>query len=182
MIVKKINNEEGLTLIELILAITIFSLIILALNSFFISFYNNWRDSNIDAQIIEDLNFAENMLSRDIREAIKPAEDIRPIEVESDGKSFNLYRILSDPNTIYDIKYEISNGKLYRKMREFSSGHNLAWERNTLILEDLEGSSIFEDIGEPGTIPRLIRVVLVIERETRVEELKFTAMSRSRGN
>lgn len=182
MIFKNFFEEKGLTIIELLLAISIFSIVILAMSSYLISFYNNWDNSKIDAKIIQDLNFAENMLSRDIREAIKPAEDIRPVEVESDGKSFNIYRTLSDSSTIYDIKYEITDGKLFRKIREYSAGHNLDWENSTLILEDLDDASIFEDIGEESTVPRLINVKLVIERETRVEKLEFTAMSRSRGN
>jgi len=65
------NNNRGVTLIELIIALAIFSILLILAYSIFFSGINTWNRGEDKADIIQNARFAVEMISTDIRRADK---------------------------------------------------------------------------------------------------------------
>lgn len=203
-----IKKENGFNVIELIIAVAISSIIIVAAYNFYFSFYDNWTNAEQDSSIIDDLNFIEFVLSKDIRSAV-PTNTEKPIKLinyntfddDSDG---NIDRRTSDQLHLYKetesgnyllIEYELmNNGNLIRRDKtstNTSDPYNFpdAWENSKLISGDINQKDIFTEFiprDSSGDIininPREILVEITINRNNRSETLDFKAVSRSKGN
>ncbi len=186
---KNIFAEDGLTLVELLLVIVVTSIIIMALNSFFISFYGNWNDSEANSQLVRDLNFLKSMLTRDIRSAVNPDNSTYAVVVDnSDGKTVNLYRTLESSNKMQNVAYLLEDdGTILRKSRKstndsFPYTFSGSWERTTEIINGVNVEEIFIDKSTGTTTPRLIEVNVTVSRNGRSENILFEVMSRSRSS
>lgn len=201
ILLKCISKNEGLTLIEVLLAVAVMAIILGALSNYMLSFYNHWEDAQVNSKIIDDLNFVKSMLTRDIRSAVRPDNSTFPVVVDSTtNKNIGLYRLNENDNKMRNIEYSLNNnGELVRKMKEstnnsFPYSFGSDWDKTTVICTDLIIENIFEDINRESTAgdteeekdeadnydPRFIRVNLTISREGQTEELNFEVMSRSR--
>jgi len=201
ILLKCISKNDGLTLIEVLLAVAVMAIIVGALSNYMLSFNNNWEDAQVNSKIIDDLNFVKSMLTRDIRSAVRPDNSTFPVVVDSTtNKKISLYRLNENDNKMRNIEYSLNNnGELVRKMKEstnnsFPYSFGSDWDKTTVICTDLNIENIFEDINRESTAgdteeekdeadnydPRLIRVSLTISREGQTEELNFEVMSRSR--
>lgn len=185
----KFFSDDGLTLVELLLVIAVTSILVLALNSFFISFYGNWQNSEEDSQIVRDLNFLKSVLTRDIRSAVKPDNSTYAVVVDdSDGRTINLYKILDNSDEMLNISYSLEDdGIILRKSRtstndSFPYTFSGDWERSVEVIDDVNIDEIFKDKSTENITPRLIEVNVTVSRNGRSENILFEVMSRSRSS
>lgn len=107
-LIKKIKNRKGVSLLELIIAIGIFSIIILSAIGIFQSVVNGQRDAISAQNIQENIRYAMETISREIRMAQKTLNN------ECNGSSDYIYR--TENNTLYFknmhgecVEYETEN-------------------------------------------------------------------------
>lgn len=190
-------KEDGVTLIELILAVAIMSFVILALNNFYLSFYNLWDDAKADSSIIEELNLAKNVISKDVRSALKPdstTDSVEIMQIDGENRILNIYRLNSDLENMLNIQYELTgNGEMKRKSNtstnsSFPYNFDNEWDSEMTLTEDVIVESIFfisdfTDQTEFDTyIPKPVEISFAISRNGRNENIEFDVVSRSRSN
>ena len=125
-----LSKEDGLTAIELILVIAIISIVMLGLNSVFISGYRNYILGNERAEIQRSVRLIDKIVNDNIRygESIKINNTSRPLnessydevmELESDGSG--KARLIYNGRTITDyIISDITNISILSSRMEFN--------------------------------------------------------------
>ena len=186
---KVIFHDDGITLVELILVIAVTSIIILAVNSFYVSFHSNWQDAEVNSQILNELNFLKSLITRDIRSAVKPNSSTLSVVVDnSDGRTMNLYKEIENSNKIINVEYSLEDdGTILRKSRKstndsFPYNFSGSWEKSTEIITDVTIDEVFKDNSTENLTPRLIEVNVTVNRNGRTENILFEVMSRSRSS
>jgi len=67
--VGKLRNDNGFTLVEMMVALALLSVVFTAVNSFFLSSVTAWHRSQDKAEVEENLRIGMNRLSRELRQA-----------------------------------------------------------------------------------------------------------------
>ncbi len=113
-ILEKINNEKGISLVELVLAVFIFSLVIMAASGIFISAIKAQRVIIAKKNVAENTQYVMNFMVKEIRMA-KANANLTLTFMKADGSSFtsasldNITFINFENKT---IKYFLSDNKI----------------------------------------------------------------------
>lgn len=112
----KIDNEKGLTLIEVLVSITLLSIVIITFLTFFT---NAFRFNSINDDSTQAMNIAREqqalikehpeVINRILNEESLTADDVNVLQLKSPVLLENNKYILHINNTIYDIKVYIDN-------------------------------------------------------------------------
>lgn len=109
-------SERGMTLIEIVVAMCIFSVIILAVCRIYSFAYNNWIDGIQEEQIQQQMDRVMGFMERDIKQAFINPQSIPPnqaVSVINSGSEVVIYQNVG--NGILDqVHYRLSGNALQR--------------------------------------------------------------------
>jgi len=125
----KIHKKNGFTLLECIIAISLFGLLLSITSQILISFYKNFNFAIRKNQICEVKNYLNNRLSYNLRNAIQ-------ILPES---NYCTLAFIPNSNSRKPIKYSLINNKIRERIGK--SSHYLTEEKIIKNLEFLYKSS-----------------------------------------
>jgi len=194
---KKLNNEKGLTLIEVMVSVIIITIIIFAVGENIEFLTRTSRTMSDENEIILRINEAIHHLSYDVRHAQKPRNELNPVNVENNGRQLRLFRF-TEGNKMVQIIYrlEISGGEQTGNLVRYwleSSNNSYPYQfgeidenNSTVILSGVRRGELFKDITDPTSPEQNIRLIQVdftvdISRG-RSETTTMTLMTRSRGD
>ncbi len=174
----KLIDKKGFSFIEMIVAISIFTIVIIALASSAIYFYRSNAYSVEQSFAVNSARKGIEFMVRDIREAIYSDEGAYPI-VSASSNSFNFYSDVDKDNSVERVRYYFENGSLKKGIIKSSGNppvYNSANEVVYIISENVrnieQGVPIFRYYDNTGgeifnpsiniTIIAFIKVNLIV--------------------
>ena len=188
-----LKNEKGVTLIELILAISIFMIISLSIHAYYISFYKNLNKAQEESDLVKEWNFISSILSIDIRSAVRPNGYKFPVKIGSNNKILELYRPANNSNKLLYIQYLLNDeGILIRKINKslnnnFPYNFDSTWDKTTKVADGVTVAPIFfytdyDEDDRKNYTPQFIKISMELNKNTKRQSFTFKVMSRSRDN
>lgn len=159
--VNQVNNEKGLTLIELLVSLFLVSLVGLASYQLFTFVLKNYERTQAYCQITSEGSIGTSRIGSDIRSAVKPNNGTNAVNISgtaATGYTMDIYTYVStDTSCPYkQIRYqlEVPTGTDYGKLRR------TVWETNAVHTED--NPSYASDCPHPQTTTILRGVVAAL--------------------
>jgi len=155
--------KKGVTLVELLVAISIFSITIIAFMNLFTKAINYYRENLIENYLLDSSSYLLDYLARALRMAQK---DIQGTCI---GQNLNYYQ--SDPNR---IKFLSSKGECIEfylesnQLKVLKSGISLPINPSNLLVEDLK----FKILGESQDDNLQPRVTIVLKLKNNTQPPK----------
>lgn len=205
----KRNNQDGLTLIELLVAMAIAAFVGLAIYELFLGFMGDWTRTAANSNVMADANIVLTRLGEDIRLAQNPNSKTKAVVVVVETGSNNaeiknhrldIYRYDENSSRYQRISYRVEaatqNGRtinlLKRGFVETSDpGSDANPQYGTIsnwqtILEGLSSTAVFFDrTADANTDRRLIEIIVSLNdtQNSRPQyndfQIKTSYMSRS---
>lgn len=143
------KNRLGVTLIEMLVAISLSVIIITALYYVFTTSHKSYIQNSAKAEINQNARIAQERISRDLRQATRivttlPLDDTDPL---NPAPSTIMFQDGHDAAQIQYIEYSFSDGQLHRKViHYYFTSDPSTW--TTWDAQDQEGSPAHESIDE----------------------------------
>jgi len=194
------RNKTGFTLIELFIAISIFSVVAIALYSTFFAGISVWKRSGESENIYQSVKFLLDDIAKDLKNVIYYTKDAESIFVFLGKNDEIVFITLEDTSQAGDMPqkelvkvvymFDSEIDALIRIRAEKSSGFSAEKAEKEVLLKGIKDFK-FEycydsgDEDEPylwkeewedkdSRIPRGVRVSFLIKTEKEKKELKFT--------
>lgn len=159
------NNKKGFTLVEMLVVLVIFSIILIAITSMFISSIRIQTNSLATEQLIDQVNYAVEYMGRAIMLANKAGNNSCGI-----GNGENYYPVNSPDSTT--LKF-INNGNCIEF--GFNSTENNIYKNDMtnsinlpLTSDDIKVTKLlFNVTGNAGAIKKQSKVTILIEAESK---------------
>lgn len=177
----RLNDQNGLTLVELLVALAITVFIGLATYELLHGIMSDWTRTEANSNVMADANIFLSQLGRDIRHAQKPNKNTQAVVVvvekrngvEVNNHRLDIYHYDESRNIYRRIEYlvegSIENGETLRLMRGVVETNDPGSDENPqygtisnwqLLLEGLDSPAIFYDrTADVNDDRRLIEVI-----------------------
>jgi prepilin-type N-terminal cleavage/methylation domain-containing protein len=107
---KILNNEKGLTLVELLVVLALLGIVLGGIYQYFHYGYNSWVRSNAEAEQVQDARLAVVRMDSEVREAQQGKANTPPVECVSKNK-MNIYTDLNGDGRPELVCYQLEGGK-----------------------------------------------------------------------
>jgi len=172
---KKINNQFGFSMLEVVIAVTIFAIIIIAWNNLIIGTYKSSSFGQEQLEAIRQAQKGIEQITKEIREMSTSANGAYALELAGDNELI-FYSDIDQDVLTEKIHYYISETNLYRSVIE-PSGNPLVYNSDdavtTILAQYINNSSTpmftyyngdypFDTVNNPLPAPaRLIETKLM---------------------
>lgn len=192
--------KKAFTLIELLIAISIFAVVAVALYSTFFAGISIWRRSSAGGDIYQEVKFTLDDITKDLRNIVYCTKDEESMYAFSGGAQEITFFTLEAPfvregeprkelvKVVY--KYDQEKDELIRMRAEKSTGFDVEKSEREALLKNMkelkfEYSYFSGDEDEPylwqeeweddeARIPRGVRLTFRVKTEKEAEPLEFT--------
>ena len=137
----KNNLQKGLTLVETLIYVAIFTMFVLTLSSF----SSQINSARLRSQIILEINYQGSRIIQDINSTIRNATSINSPVITNSGTSLSVETV--DPNHNPTV-FSVATGTLYVQQ---GTNDLIALTNNRVEVSDLIFSNMSR-VGTPGTI------------------------------
>ena len=194
------TKRRGFTFIELLIAVSIFAVVAIALYSTFFAGISVWRRSGPDGSVYQDVKFAFDDIAKDLKNAVYLSGDEESIFIFSGSAEeiafITLEPTFSEEDTGRELvkvaySFDESEGQLIRKRADILAGFDVEKAEKEVLLDGLEGFTLeyCYDSGDEDApylweeeweddemrLPRGVKVVFLIKTETAGKQpLKFS--------
>jgi type II secretory pathway pseudopilin PulG len=138
------KNNLSFTLIETLVAISIFSLMIILINNFIVSSYRTHGYVKEEAQAVDEARRGIEIMTKEIREA-KPADNGSYTIERADDKQFVFYSDIDDDGKTERVRYflgTINSGSQVQDCTSTVSGGSCSVTFSNLLAGDLKSAQV----------------------------------------
>lgn len=202
----KLNNQNGFTMVELLLVLGLLCLVLSGIYMFFHFTNRTYSDSEKLSIAMQEANLFMDQVEREIRPALKPNEATNAVRVLNSGEQLDIYQYLSASNEYKRISYrlnpdnktQLQKGWIVAAASSSVPGTTAnpqyasipttgdgAWKNIVSNIDSADASNIlFTDISNDSTLiseRRLIQINLkILDPDTnRPVNIKTSCMSRN---
>lgn len=172
--VSLINNVRGFTLVEMVMALAISSIVLAAVYSVFTIANKNFTTQNVAANVQQNLRSAIRLMARDIRHAgLDPSgsdnfgiaaasQTTIQFTMDSIDSGSGVFNGIVDETNFEDVTYNIQNGQILQTLYKGKASENTAVlisniEELKFAYFDADGN----DLGNPVADLDSIRTVVI---------------------
>jgi prepilin-type N-terminal cleavage/methylation domain-containing protein len=170
---KKIKNQKGTSLIELLVAVTLFSVIILSATSIFKSVIDGQRNSISAQNVQENIRYAMERMSKEIRMAKISNHNCEQLFFPQPTAANKVFNISGGNNDILYFKnkddicvaYYLESNRLKIKILKISNGESFVdfiTPSNTLV-SNLKFYTVDDKIGAFHSVQPYVTMVMDIK-------------------
>ena len=122
------NNQKGVTMLEIIIAVTIFAVIVIAWNNLIISTYKSSTFGQDQLEAVKQAQRGIEQMTREIREMSTAENGAYPLELAGDNELI-FYSDIDQDVLTERVHYYINSSTLYRGIVE-PTGDPLSYDTN----------------------------------------------------
>ncbi|SHE61460.1 prepilin-type N-terminal cleavage/methylation domain-containing protein [Desulforamulus putei DSM 12395] len=115
---KKLRNNRGFSLVELIIALALLSLVLAAAYQFYFFSQRSWQRAEAEAGTIQEARLAVMQLAREIRSARKATANLAAVNIADGvtpaGSQLDIYTDVNNDGKPERVCYRLQNGTLQR--------------------------------------------------------------------
>ncbi|WP_129723697.1 prepilin-type N-terminal cleavage/methylation domain-containing protein [Xylanivirga thermophila] len=108
-------DKKGFTLVELILAMSLLSIILVLILNFTHFTVSNYKYATVQSYALQSANNALYTIEDDVRQARSPRENEHAIEILDAGKGLKVYLTVPNTASYYTVLYKLDRGNLIRE-------------------------------------------------------------------
>jgi prepilin-type N-terminal cleavage/methylation domain-containing protein len=112
---KILNNEKGLTLVELLIVLALLGIVLGGIYQYFHYGYNSWMRSSAEAEQVQEARLAVIRMDREVREAQQGKENTPPVECVSKTE-INIFTDTNGDGRPELVCYQLEGGNLRRSV------------------------------------------------------------------
>ena len=184
MRLQKIINQKGFTIIELIISISIFTVLIFVVLGLFLNVFSQPEQNIIAMDMIDQACIITSGFTNEIRNAAVGNDGSYPLNQASNSEIIFYSNYGSSGTAVNRIRYYLSNNNLYKGVVVPTGSplvYNLALETVTTLMSGLENASApvfyyyggdFNGSGSPLLQPinvnevKFVKINLMVQRHT----------------
>jgi prepilin-type N-terminal cleavage/methylation domain-containing protein len=170
--IEQFNTKKGFTLVEVMVAVTVFSLVVVAAGGSFFSVRQSWQRQRDTIDLIQNARWAMELMSNEIRQARATTVSV--------GLGGNRLRFRIDPDAdgnppFRQIEYRRQGTVLYRRWGQIPGVWQPYRELANLIINNPSGNQIFNW----DAITQVLTIELTVERNNRRYTLRTQVRPRN---
>lgn len=165
---QKFNDDNGFTLVEVVLVLALLSIILATVYNGFSFFYRGWERVEDESLAVQDARMALEMVGNDIRNAL-PKDEYIGVELNPEGTE-----LLLGPKENGQIRYLVQDHQLIRQVYDESLAEYINEPGVLCKVVNDEGTHPFQLSGRMVSIKWLISDNTQPGSHQREIEAKFT--------
>lgn len=163
-LLKKVKTKNGLTLVELIVALALTIVVLGVILTFFIVSNKNMKEASIKSDLQREGKVAMELLTRNIMEA-KSIDKLEFVEHDSTIKTLGLRLIKLSEEDVDRVEFSVSDNEL--NFKKGNINQRLSTKIKSIKLNDIDSS---EDYSNNSALEKLNNDTNVLNLEIIVED------------